>query len=87
MSYARHLDPVKLYTLNPQYTITGNSVVFPQCYMLLCPCIYRLERYGHLNNSCRLCFLFRFVFFLFKIMLCRMINYINVFIFACYLLF
>ena len=29
----------------------------PQYYMLLCPCVYGFELYGHLNNSCLLfCF-------------------------------
>ena len=28
----------------------------PQCYMLLCPCVYGLQQYGHLRNSCPLCF-------------------------------
>ena len=30
---------------------------FSQCYMLLCPYVYGLQQYGHLNNSCPLCFL------------------------------
>ena len=36
----------------------GTSVVVPECYMLLNPCVYGLQQYGHLNNSCPLCFLF-----------------------------
>ena len=34
------------------------SVVVPQCYMVVYPCVYGLEQYGHLNNSWPLCFLF-----------------------------
>ena len=30
----------------------------PQCYILLFPCVYGLQQYGHLINSCPLCFLF-----------------------------
>ena len=32
--------------------------MFPKCYMLLCPCVYGLQQYGHLNNSshCASCF-------------------------------
>ena len=30
----------------------------PQCCMLLCSCVYGLQQYVHLNNSCPLCFLF-----------------------------
>ena len=24
----------------------------PQCYMLVCPCVYGLQQYGRLDNSC-----------------------------------
>ena len=37
----------------------GTYVVVPQYYMS-CPCVYGLQQYGHLNNSCPLCFLFSF---------------------------
>ena len=36
----------------------------PQCYMLLCTCVYGLQRYGHLYNSCPLCFLLSIVLLL-----------------------
>ena len=36
----------------------STSVVVPQCYMFQCPCVYGLEQYGELNNSCQVCFLF-----------------------------
>ena len=32
-----------------------------QCYMFLCPSVHGLIQYGHLNNSCQLCFMFSFV--------------------------
>ena len=38
------------------------SVVVPQCCMLICPCVYGINQYGHLNNSYPLCFLFSSVF-------------------------
>ena len=34
------------------------STSVSQFYMLLCPCVYGLQQYGDLNNSCPLCFLF-----------------------------
>ena len=27
----------------------GTSAVVPKCYILLCPCVYGLEKYGHLG--------------------------------------
>ena len=36
----------------------GTSVAVSQCYMLLCLCVYGLQRYGHMYNSCPLCFQF-----------------------------
>ena len=49
------LDPVKLVS-TPLVIYDwprqgGTYVVFPQCYTLLCPCVYGLEQCGHLNNS------------------------------------
>ena len=39
----------------------ATSVVVPQCNMLLCPCVYGFQQYGHQSNSCLvLCFLFAF---------------------------
>ena len=29
----------------------------PECYYMLCPCVYGLEQYCHLHHSCPLCFL------------------------------
>ena len=36
----------------------GTSVVVPQCYMLICLCVYSLQRYDHLYNCCPLYSLF-----------------------------
>ena len=60
------LDPVKKFKCRPPapgnlfLTVpsqNGTTVVVPHCYfMLLCPCVYGLQRYGQLNNSCAFCF-------------------------------
>ena len=36
-----------------------------QCCIWLCPCVYGLKHYDHLNHSCPFCFLFFFFFFFF----------------------
>ena len=42
-------------------------VVVPQCYMLLCPYVYGLKQYGHLNDSCPFSSLFSFCFVIIQI--------------------
>ena len=36
----------------------GTSVVVPRCNILLSPCVYDLQQYGHMNNTFPICFLF-----------------------------
>ena len=48
-------------SLRPHLSLADRSKVvlmLPQCYMLLCQCVYGLQKYDHLNNSCPFCFLF-----------------------------
>ena len=40
----------------------GTSVVVPQCYFSLCPCVYSLQQYGHLYNSFQFSFLLQLCF-------------------------
>ena len=60
------LDPVKHVKTTPHpsnlyvsLTVPKRaSVVVPRCYTWLHSCVYGLQQYGHLNNSCPLCFQF-----------------------------
>ena len=45
-----------LLTIPMQYFYCGFK-----CYMLLCLCVYEIQQYRHLNNSCPLSFRFRSV--------------------------
>ena len=64
-SRGRGFGPIKHIEATPQLPQViyywpfqcGTSVVVTQCYMLLCPCVYGLQLYGHLINSWPLCFL------------------------------
>lgn len=40
------------------FSLFTQIIDFTLCYMLLCPCIYGLQQYGHLNFSIPLCFRF-----------------------------
>ena len=47
----------RLHTVPKRYFCCGSSILH-----VVFPCVYGLQQYGHQNNSCTLCFLFRSVF-------------------------
>ena len=63
------LEPLNLIKAHPsnlllavprRYFCSGSLIL--QFYLLICPCLYGLEKYGHLNNRFPFCFLFCYVF-------------------------